>query len=332
MKTSQNQTGWNFAARWVAITTVTFIITTAIAFTSMWSIVWRLLEGLDQPAAALISSAWVGALMGLGLGIGQAIMLRDRGIKPMRWVVGSILGGAAGFALFSVLTSDGNSPTPRLQLVMMAGALAGLGIGLAQWTVLRRLPNAPAWIAVTVAAFVPVALLAYNGREGWEWLILLAMGVTVAGITGLGALWLLGGPRPAVVAQVGLMLTIGLLLVGCGGSSEPSVRFSEPREGASVSSPVRVVMAAENFTVEPAGDGAIHDGAGHLHIMVDTPCVEAGQTIPKDETHLHFGDGRTETELDLSSGMHTLCLQAADGAHTALPGEGMTHTISVTVP
>ena len=34
----------------------------------------------------------------------------------------------------------------------------------------------------------------------------------------------------------------------------------------------------------------------------------------------------------LEPGTHTLCLQAADGAHTALPGEGMTHTISITVP
>ena len=48
--------------------------------------------------------------------------------------------------------------------------------------------------------------------------------------------------------------------------------------------------------------------------------------------HLHFGDGSIETELALTPGEHTLCLQAADGAHTALPGEGMTHTISITVP
>ncbi|CUS03314.2 ATPases of the AAA+ class [Candidatus Promineifilum breve] len=136
----------------------------------------------------------------------------------------------------------------------------------------------------------------------------------------------------AITTLTFLLLAVGLLLAACGGASEPVVRFAEPRDGASVAAPVRVVMAAENFTVEPAGDGALHDGAGHLHIMVDTPCVAAGQTIPKDETHLHFGDGSIETELALTPGEHTLCLQAADGAHTALPGEGMTHTISITVP
>jgi hypothetical protein len=53
--------------------------------------------------------------------------------------------------------------------------------------------------------------------------------------------------------------------------------------------------------------------------------------IPNDETHRHFGDGSTEADLELSPGRHTLCLQAADGAHIALEGAGMTHQINVTV-
>jgi hypothetical protein len=89
-------------------------------------------------------------------------------------------------------------------------------------------------------------------------------------------------------------------------------------------------MQAENFTVETAGD--VHDNAGHLHIMIDTPCLAAGEVIPKDDNHRHFGDGSTEADLELSSGTHTLCLQAADGVHIALEGEGMAHEISVTVP
>ncbi len=38
-----------------------------------------------------------------------------------------------------------------------------------------------------------------------------------------------------------------------------------------------------------------------------------------------------EAELTLPPGQHTLCLQAADGAHVALPGTGMTHQISISV-
>lgn len=110
----------------------------------------------------------------------------------------------------------------------------------------------------------------------------------------------------------------------------PRVFFVEPADGATVTAPVKVVMGAENFVVEAATDVAV-EGHGHLHIMVDTDCVDVGQGIPKDDTHLHFGKGQLEAELELAPGEHTLCLQAADGLHVALPGDGMTHTIVLVV-
>ena len=96
----------------------------------------------------------------------------------------------------------------------------------------------------------------------------------------------------------------------------PSVAFLEPASAAAVTSPVLVTLAAFNFTVEPAGE--VREGAGHLHVMIDVPCVAVGEVIPKDDHHVHLGTGQTETELTLEPGEHTLCLQAADGAHTAL--------------
>jgi len=66
--------------------------------------------------------------------------------------------------------------------------------------------------------------------------------------------------------------------------------------------------------------------------MIDTPCLAAGEVIPKDDSHRHFGDGSMEADLELASGVHTLCLQAADGAHVALEGAGMTQQISMSVP
>ena len=53
--------------------------------------------------------------------------------------------------------------------------------------------------------------------------------------------------------------------------------------------------------------------------------------IGKDDAHLHYGKGQGEATLDLSAGPHTLCLQAGDGAHIALPGAGMTQKINITV-
>ena len=51
-------------------------------------------------------------------------------------------------------------------------------------------------------------------------------------------------------------------------------------------------MAATGLVVEPSGE--INEGAGHFHILVDTDFVPAGQVIPTDEQHLHYGKGQTD--------------------------------------
>lgn len=130
-------------------------------------------------------------------------------------------------------------------------------------------------------------------------------------------------------AWVLLLLFAGLAACSSPDPKQPRVFFTSPSNGATVTSPVKVTMDAANFIVEPAG--AVKAGAGHLHIMVDADCVPAGQLIPKDDTHIHYGQGQKEAELTLSPGTHTLCLQAADGAHIALPGEGMSQKITITV-
>ena len=111
-------------------------------------------------------------------------------------------------------------------------------------------------------------------------------------------------------------------------ASGPSVELTEPADGASVTSPVTLKMAATNFTIEPAGDGTVKEGHGHFHVMVDTECIAPGTVIPSDETHVHYGKGQTEAPLELAPGEHTLCLQVGDGAHTALD---LTDQVTITV-
>ena len=77
-----------------------------------------------------------------------------------------------------------------------------------------------------------------------------------------------------------LLALLSLLLSACANATAaptPRVSFTSPADGATVASPVHVKLAAENFTVEPAG--AVSAGAGHLHIMVDTPCVAPGHAL-----------------------------------------------------
>jgi hypothetical protein len=88
-------------------------------------------------------------------------------------------------------------------------------------------------------------------------------------------------------------------------------------------------MQATGLTVEPAGE--VREGAGHMHIVVDTDFVEAGEVVLFDEQHLHFGKGQLTTTLTLTAGIHVLGLQFANGAHIALDGDQYRDTVTVTV-
>ena len=142
-------------------------------------------------------------------------------------------------------------------------------------------------------------------------------------------------PWPQILVFFVILLALVLLLVTANPAQAPAetaqarVSFAEPADNATVPTTFTVVMNAEGLTVEPAGE--IHEGAGHFHILVDTDFIEPGGVIPKDDTHLHFGDGATSTELTLTPGMHVLRLQFADGAHTALEGDQYRDEITVTV-
>ncbi|TNE85020.1 MAG: DUF4399 domain-containing protein [Deltaproteobacteria bacterium] len=106
------------------------------------------------------------------------------------------------------------------------------------------------------------------------------------------------------------------------------VFFVEPADGATVKSPVKVKMGVEGMEVKPAGE--IVPATGHHHILVDADGIATGGVVPKDAQHIHYGDGSTETELELTPGEHSLKLQFANGSHMSY-GEAMSATITVTV-
>ncbi len=113
-------------------------------------------------------------------------------------------------------------------------------------------------------------------------------------------------------------------------STAPRVFFVEPADGATVGTLVNLRFGHENFTIEPAGDGAIHAGAGHHHVGLDTQCLPAGEVIPKADPWVHFGDGTAEIEFALSPGPHTLTIQIGDGEHRTSAEPGLCATIHVT--
>ena len=113
------------------------------------------------------------------------------------------------------------------------------------------------------------------------------------------------------------------------------VFFIAPTDGATVVGPlvegkvnVPVKMGVEGIALEAAG--AQKQGSGHHHIIVDGELVAMGTVVPKDETHLHYGQAQSEAQLMLTPGPHTLTMQFADGAHMSY-GPQLASTIKITV-
>ncbi len=107
-----------------------------------------------------------------------------------------------------------------------------------------------------------------------------------------------------------------------------SVGFASPKDGATVSSPVSLVFEAKGAVVRPAG--TVEAGTGHHHILIGHGAWPFGEIIPADETHIHYGDGRTQTELELAPGKYELTMQFADFMHRSY-GEPLAATIRITV-
>ncbi|HEX4924904.1 MAG TPA: DUF4399 domain-containing protein [Bdellovibrionales bacterium] len=108
----------------------------------------------------------------------------------------------------------------------------------------------------------------------------------------------------------------------------PKVYFVTPKDGATVKPKFKIKFGVEGMSVKPAETMEV--GTGHHHIIVNGASIPKGQVIPKDEKHIHFGKGETQTELNLPPGEHTLTLQFADGAHLSY-GPELSATIKVKV-
>jgi len=89
--------------------------------------------------------------------------------------------------------------------------------------------------------------------------------------------------------------------------------FISPQNGQTVSNPVIIRFGLKGMGVAPAGIDL--PNTGHHHLIIDTPQPKAGEPIPTDDNHRHFGAGQTETSLTLPPGRHTLQLVLGDFAH-----------------
>jgi hypothetical protein len=113
-------------------------------------------------------------------------------------------------------------------------------------------------------------------------------------------------------------------------NSAHSVDFDSIKENQTFKSPFKIKMKVNGLKIRPAGEDVKDTTTGHHHIIVNAGPVPAGQVIPADETHLHYGKGQTEAELKLAPGEYTLTLQFANGAHLSY-GPEMSKSIKIKV-
>ncbi len=133
------------------------------------------------------------------------------------------------------------------------------------------------------------------------------------------------------VTVVGLAYASSLLSAQA--AKAPRVFFVEPKDGATVTSPLHMKFGVEGYEISPVPAGDIKTArpkVGHYHVGIDQTCLPSETVIVKGTpSWVHFGDGKAEFDTQLTPGKHTLALQIGDDLHKTVPG--LCSTITVTV-
>jgi uncharacterized cupredoxin-like copper-binding protein len=112
-----------------------------------------------------------------------------------------------------------------------------------------------------------------------------------------------------------LLLTLLVFSISTAAAGTRAIAISEPANGATVTSPVKVCMVTHDVTAEPAKKG-VNDGKGHHHILIDTDLPkDLGKPVGKDAQHIHMGDGSRCKEVKLDAGIHVIRALFAKGNH-----------------
>ncbi len=116
-------------------------------------------------------------------------------------------------------------------------------------------------------------------------------------------------------------------------AKKPRVFFIEPKNNATVSSPVQMKFGSEGIEIAAVPKGEVtktRPGIAHYHVGIDETCLPAGKAIVKGTpSWVHFGDGSNVFESQLTPGKHKLALQLGDDLHVTMPGTCTVITVNV---
>jgi len=136
-----------------------------------------------------------------------------------------------------------------------------------------------------------------------------------------------------LVAAVGVAAAAQTAKPAAKTAKKVRVFFVEPKNNATVSSPVHLKFGSEGIEISPVPPGELtttRPGMAHYHIGIDTPCLPAGKNIVKGTpSWVHFGKGESEFDTQLTPGKHKLALQLGDDLHNTIAGACSTITVNV---
>ena len=140
-------------------------------------------------------------------------------------------------------------------------------------------------------------------------------------------------------------LLVGMLVAACGAyagaqGAKPAAKakkvrvwFAEPKNNATVTSPVHMKFMSEGIEIGAVPPGDVKEprpGIAHYHVGIDQDCLPPGKNIVKGTpSWVHFGDGKDVFDSQLSPGKHKLALQLGDDLHNTLPGACQVITVNV---
>ncbi len=139
-----------------------------------------------------------------------------------------------------------------------------------------------------------------------------------------------------------LMMVVGVSALAGAQDKKPAAKakapaakvfFIEPKGGAMVTSPVHMKFGSSGTEISavPAGDvKTARPGMTHYHVGVGVSCLPPGKNIVKGTpSWVHFGDGKSEIDMQLTPGRHRLALQLGDDLHDTVPGACQMITVNV---
>ena len=92
-------------------------------------------------------------------------------------------------------------------------------------------------------------------------------------------------------------------------------------------------IGVEGIEISPVPPGDLtstRPGVAHYHVGIDQSCLPAGKNIVKGTpSWVHFGDGKSEIDMQLTPGRHRLALQLGDDLHNTIPGACQMITVTV---